>query len=185
MKKETKFLICRALWAWSELWGTYWQSWFYPQRLRILHILTIYCISHIFGNIFCILTCIWYTFIIISRHFWYFLLAMIMLIFLPTVSDIGVGNIWVLSLQRFSAWMSSYMLSSLGQLMSPQVHFHLAREGNSAKENQTVKNTTKWELAANQDNGKVSTLFWWYWLLYLISTISSLRIWGIVSTCCW
>ena len=132
---------------------------------------------------FCILTCIWYTFIIISRHFCYFLLAMIMLIFLPTVSDIGVGNIWVLSLQRFSAWMSSYMLSSLGQLMSPQVHFHLAREGNSAKENQ--KNITLWELAANQDNGQLSTLLWWSWLLHLISAISSLRIWGIVSTCCW
>ena len=127
-QNQSKFLICRALWAWSELWGTYWQSWFYPQRLRILHILTIYYISHIFGNTFCILTCIWYTFIIISRHFCYFLLAMIMLIFLPTVSDIGVGNIWVLSLQRFSAWMSSYMLSSLGQLMSPQVHFHLTQE---------------------------------------------------------
>ena len=182
-KNQSKFLICRALWAWSELWGTYWQSWFYPQRLRILHILTIYYISHIFGNTFCILTCIWYTFIIISRHFCYFLLAMIMLIFLPTVSDIGVGNIWVLSLQRFSAWMSSYMLSSLGQLMSPQVHFHLAREGNSAKDNQ--KNITLWDLAANQDNGKLSTLLWWYWLRDVISTISCLRIWGIVSTCCW
>ena len=128
MKKETKFLICRAWWAWSELWGIYWQSWFYPQRLRILHILTIHYISCILRNILCISICIWYTFIITSNHILYFLLAMIMLILLPTVSDIGVGNIWVLSLQRFSAWMSSYMLSSLGQLRSPQVHFHLTQE---------------------------------------------------------
>ena len=90
-------------------------------------------ISHIFRNILCILTCMWYIFIITSHHLLYFLLTMIMLILLPTVSDIGVGNIWVLSLQHFSAWMWSYMLSSLGQLMSPQVHFHHPREGNSAK----------------------------------------------------
>ena len=180
-KNQSKFLICRAWWAWSELWGTYWQSWFYPQRLRILHILTIYYISHIFGNIFGVYLI----------YIYYYITSFLVFSVGNDNVDFPPHCLWYWSWQYLSAFFAA--LFSLNVILYVEQSWTIdvptsafssqPREGNSAKDNQ--KNITLWELAANQDNGKLSTLLWWYWLRDVISTISCLRIWGIVSTCCW